>query len=745
MADPSPPKEASEQNTNAARGLGLRSIGVRAAIPMVLLVAVIAALAFVAQIEREQRSLLAAKDVAGRMVVRVMSSAAVAPLEFDDAETLAEELEYIRGDEEVVAAGVWRIEDGVLAAEPMAAFAKDGREAPTAPEIHENTDSEIHETIAAFSRPVIDSQGTRVGMALVELSLEREMETLATSEQLIQRVSVGVALAVTLLLLGQFRFMVVRPLSALMSAAQRVERGERARVDERRKDEFGRVAHAFNHMVAAIEDRERKIETKNAQLTRLFDNMRQAIFSVGPDRRLRGETSRATQELFGREVAGASLDELLLSELPEGSPDQEAFSLWLEAVFREGAAGWSEMEELAPNELHLRPGGDDEVFLSLEFRPIIEGGELRELMVLATDETDKRRLQRNAKELESRYEREMASMQKILAGGTQLFVDFLRSTGQRTRRCESIVGDTPRNLRAGEIEELFRHGHTIKGEARTFELLDLRDAAERLEDSLASARATLARGEQPPAARLHAELKTALGEMRSSYDRTRGRFVQASPLGEAILDQTTVSRSDLQALVERSREVGSATSPEMGRMIERLASRPFAESVLSLVDAVPTWAENIGKRAKLVYEGGDVRIPARLAETLPGVLTHLVRNSLSHGIEAPQGRRDAKKDSTGRIALRCLEGERGIEIFVEDDGAGLNDAALRAAAPGSASESAADLAFREGASTSKGDELSGRGVGLGAVRRDLEAAGFQVAFVEGTKVGTQLRIFPAVG
>src|SRR5690606_28564967 len=243
-------------------------------------------------------SLLAAKDVAGRMVVRVMSSAAVAPVEFDDPETLAEELEYIRSDEEVVAAGVWQIVDGVLAPEAMAAFSKDGRTSPPAPSIHEDTASEIHEKIASFSRPVIDSQGERVGMALVELSLEREIETLATSEKLIQRVSLGVAFAVALLLLAQFRFMVVRPLNALMSAAHRVERGERARVDERRSDEFGRVGHAFNHMVAAIEDREQKIEAKNEQLTRLFDNMRQAIFSVGADLRLRGQTSRAAHELF---------------------------------------------------------------------------------------------------------------------------------------------------------------------------------------------------------------------------------------------------------------------------------------------------------------------------------------------------------------------------------------------------------------------------------------------------------------
>lgn len=726
-------------------GLGLRSIGVRAAVPMLLLIAVIAALAFVAQIERERHSLLAAKDVAGRMVVRVMSSASVAPLEFDDAETLADELNYIRSDDEVMSAAVWRIEDGELAAEPMAAFTKPEAPAILPPTIHDETESTIHEEVVSFSRPVFDSQGKRVGMAQVDLSLHREFETLARSEQLIQRVSLGVALALALLLLAQFRWLVIRPLGGLMRAAQRVERGENARVELKRNDEFGRVGLAFNHMVAAIEDREQKIAAKNAQLTRLFDNMRQAVFSIGPDFEVQGQASRATRALLGDHFEGARFDDYLRETLGSDAAEYEAFTLWIEAVFREGAAGWASLEDLAPREICLRPGARDEVFLSLEFRPIIEDGELTQLMVLATDETDKRRIERNAKEAESRYEREMASLRKILAGGTQLFVDYLRSSGQRIRRCESIVGDTPRPLRAAEVDELFRHGHTIKGEARTFELLDLRDAAARLEDTLASARSALKAGSQPDTARLHAELRAALAAMREAYDTTRRRFVEASPLGEGVLDQTTVSRRDLEQLVEHARQRKAVGDAQTLAIAERLASRPFAESVVPLVDAVPTWAEKLSKQARLVYTGGEVRVSARLAEVLPGVLTHLVRNALSHGIEPPAARTAAGKDRRGLVSIRCRQLDAGVEIMVSDDGAGLDRDAIMsspAARAGAPATSAEHIVLGGGVSTSSGDELSGRGVGLSAVREDLAAVGYGIEFVDGEASGVSLRMRP---
>jgi HPt (histidine-containing phosphotransfer) domain-containing protein/HAMP domain-containing protein len=576
--------EVQHQQAPHDAGVGdsfFRSIGTKASIPMALVVLLVAFAAFRWQTEHERTTLMAAKNVAGNMVVRMLSSAAVAPLEFDDPEGIEEELEYIQGDSEVVSAAVWKIVDGELSTEPVAKYLADGGPAVEAPPIHDGAQTHHAERQVGFSRLVESDDGTKLGMARVELSLERELAAFERTEALFKRIALGFVAAVTLVLGLVLRVVVVSPLSNLVDAARRIERGETGRADVGGRDEVGRLSLGFNNMAVAIEEREERIAASNRQLTRLFDNMGQSIFSFGPDLEVHGQVSKVGLELFGGELdEGARVADVLLSGVGEDSPEWEALTLWLEAVFPQGAAGWEGLVSLAPSETVLRPGSDDERQLLLEFRPIIDEGELRAVMVLATDETEKRALARKAREMQSRHDREMASMRKILASGTQLFVDFLRSTDQRLVRIKQVLGHPEEPLRKGAIDELFRHAHTIKGEARTFELLVLRDAAERLEEALAATRT---------------EFGTE--RVRKSYDETRARFVEASPIGETVLDQTTVSRSDLSRLLEGAREQGGLGRSGLLPLVERLASRPFGEVMVALVDATPTWAESVGKRA----------------------------------------------------------------------------------------------------------------------------------------------------
>ncbi|MFX8887329.1 chemotaxis protein CheA, partial [Acinetobacter baumannii] len=69
----------------------------------------------------------------------------------------------------------------------------------------------------------------------------------------------------------------------------------------------------------------------------------------------------------------------------------------------------------------------------------------------------------------------------------------------------------------------------------------------------------------------------------------------------------------------------------------------------NLRDRVAVWAKSEGKQARLVVEGRDVAIPPELARVLGGVLTHLARNAVAHGIEPPDERVRASKAATGSI------------------------------------------------------------------------------------------------
>src|SRR5262249_21840181 len=158
--------------------------------------------------------------------------------------------------------------------------------------------------------------------------------------------------------------------------------------------------------------------------------------------------------------------------------DAQAFDEWLTMAFQVPLDQWAELAALAPQEVRIQRGRARPLPLELEFRPIVKGGgnsdaSIERLMLLATRVSEKRSPEDTVQTQEEEHARRMAAMRRLIAGGGQVFVAFMEAARERLTRCYQIVGDTPRNLPTAEIDELFRHIHTIKGEARAFDLPDL--------------------------------------------------------------------------------------------------------------------------------------------------------------------------------------------------------------------------------------------------------------------------------
>src|SRR5208283_2028403 len=149
------------------------------------------------------------------------------------------------------------------------------------------------------------------------------------------------------------------------------------------------------------------------------------------------------------------------------------------------------------------------------------------------------------------------------------------------------------------VDELFRHVHTIKGEARAFDLPGLERSAGALEDELDAIRAAAREDGYPVDAELHARLHKELGDAITEIDRSRDLFAAASPVGNAVFDQITVRQTDLDALVS---EVGERAGT-LGAIVRRLASRPLGESAAAVLDAIDGWAESERKEVQVVVEG----------------------------------------------------------------------------------------------------------------------------------------------
>jgi two-component system chemotaxis sensor kinase CheA len=157
----------------------------------------------------------------------------------------------------------------------------------------------------------------------------------------------------------------------------------------------------------------------------------------------------------------------------------------------------------------------------------------------------------------------------------------------------------------------------------------------------------------------------------------------------------------------------------------------------------------LGKQVEFVTEGGATELDKGLIEKIVDPLTHLVRNSLDHGLETPAVRRQQGKSETGLLRLSASHQGGHIVVEVEDDGAGLNrDKILRKAAaqglelPVNPSDDEVwQLIFAPGFSTAETvTDVSGRGVGMDVVRRNIAALGGTVSLDSRTGHGTRVTI-----
>jgi two-component system chemotaxis sensor kinase CheA len=160
-------------------------------------------------------------------------------------------------------------------------------------------------------------------------------------------------------------------------------------------------------------------------------------------------------------------------------------------------------------------------------------------------------------------------------------------------------------------------------------------------------------------------------------------------------------------------------------------------------------AGKLGKEVELKTEGESTELDKGLIEKLADPLTHLVRNSLDHGIETPEQRVAAGKPRRGTLALRAFQQGGNIYVEVSDDGAGLNRERIlskarergMAVSDAMTDQDVYQLIFEAGFSTAeKITDVSGRGVGMDVVRRNIREMGGSVEIDSSAGHGTRITI-----
>ncbi len=257
-------------------------------------------------------------------------------------------------------------------------------------------------------------------------------------------------------------------------------------------------------------------------------------------------------------------------------------------------------------------------------------------------------------------------------------------------------------------------------------------------------------------------INAALDKQQYNRERKSGQHlrVQAEKLdqlinlvGEMVIASAAVSLNAARGCDSATRESAAA----MALLVEEIRDRslqlrmvPIGDTFQKMQRIVRDAARELGKEIELVIIGADTELDKTVVEKIADPLVHLVRNACDHGLESPEARRASGKPGKGRLQLNAFHESGAIIIEISDDGLGLDRDRLfqKAVDQGLVQTDAVlsdqeifNLIFEPGLSTAKQvTNLSGRGVGMDVVRRNIESLRGTVEVHSEASRGTSFRI-----
>ena len=470
-----------------------------------------------------------------------------------------------------------------------------------------------------------------------------------------------------------------------------------------------------NHALTDLSERlsqmneglEHSVAERTASMQLVLDSTGDGIFTVDLDGRILSERSRAVESWLGRPDGDIRIWDYL-------SSDDSAMASDIRLAFDQIADDilpFSVAAAQAPQRLQMHGRTYD-----LHYREIRQGGKLSRVLIIVRDVSAEVEAERAAQAV--------ADLQKILGN---LFTDrgwFCDSM----REIEQLLGDI---RGCTDILVARRLIHTLKGNSAVLGFRVFAEHLNRLESEM----------------EVNSELPT-LDQIRN-LDRWWSE--ELAKLGAFFEfcdnDLIQIRKIELDRLIERIEE--GARHSELLKLARLWTLQPLSVPLNRLARQAERLSSQLHKELDVQIDDGGLSMPEdRLAEFWPTMI-HLMRNAVDHGLETATERRAAGKSERGLLRLQASVSNGWLEVRICDDGRGVDWETIRAKATAkglaaNTSDELIDALFSDGFSTKEAvNELSGRGVGLAAVRHSAERFGGGISVVSEVGAGTTFIIrFP---
>jgi signal transduction histidine kinase len=497
---------------------------------------------------------------------------------------------------------------------------------------------------------------------------------------------------------------------------------------------------------------EEMVEEKTRDIKAILSNIKLGIFAIVPDRfAIHKDFSAYLREIFkSRRVEETNALDLLLADSSVSSDERNQIKAALEASFGEDEIVFEMNEGALPKEIQYRVMESSRI-LEIDWNPMLsKNRKVERVLVTCKDVTDLRAIKMKAEN----HQKELEYIAELINVNQDMFSKF-SSAARRFLNENASLLEKSEVIRPDIIKILFINMHTIKGAARSLGFRELTNTVHHAEETLGA----IQKGESTPDRnQLLAELANV--EKSLSYYE----WINTKKLNRTLLLPNTVELriDDLEREVLFIEDIERQSNPDsivqsLSQLKHRLVPYVFrrAQDVLSeLCEPAPKLAKDLGKECpELRIVAKDIFLTHACTDTLRNIFVHILRNALDHGIETAAERSLSGKAERGLIEISMSPDAEGwLSLIIRDDGRGLAIQLIKQIAmikgfltehSVASADEVAQFIFESGFSTSAGvNEISGRGVGMDAVRRLLQQHGAKIRLVLNCEQGDEKSFVP---
>ncbi|WP_141733262.1 protein kinase domain-containing protein [Oligoflexus tunisiensis] len=481
---------------------------------------------------------------------------------------------------------------------------------------------------------------------------------------------------------------------------------------------------------------EQRVFDQTRDIKSIMQHIPMGICTIsGRDAVINRDHSRFLQNLFERDhLEQVPLLPLLLNQSQLSEDERDQIRNALQAILGEADVAFSLNEHLLPRTLRWQATSGQRLMLELEWSPISGSNGIEKLLVTLNDVTHLREMEEKAQE----KDHDMRIASEIMGCDERSWQRFLSASRRYLGESRQLFLDRKSSDLRALIQTVFMNVHTIKGTARSLQLRQLNETLHRVEQRLSHMLKDTGAGLD------QAEVLGGLSEadeLLSRYEtialQKLGRLAHKSQAVALASDVTLEIHAILQQLEQRK----LPASTQVEHVARALRASLFMDMETLMQDifaSAQSLARDLGKAPPIVqWELPRLWVTPQGEEALRNIFLHLIRNSLDHGVETPEERRAFDKSERGLLKVSVVERHGYLELKFADDGRGLYLKHLRRLAEERAllsgpelykDEAVADLIFLPELSTAgQISDISGRGIGMPAVRRFVEDLGGQIA------------------